>query len=300
MNILENQYISTTLAVFLVLYGSLAAPRLPEGLIKMFSNPFFRMTVIFMIAYTTSKNHSIALIATVTLVLLMQNNADKQNIIIVDDSEVQENVMINNNSEVQKNIMINNNIISTRSKKKHINLEEDENKDEDQVIQILNKKVSKKIQGVKPNVKNNISTQKNIITGVTSNNLIGSEIVNVIRNDTEASEIVAVEEELRKIPQVPDVQNSGLPEPIDNTKLYNVKQNIDESTPLDEQINVTKELQSDKVFIKSTRGLGNLDNSIKPSECKACDSFKRDNYTINTSSIILPYNKNSLFNFNNI
>ena len=42
-NILENQYISTSLAVFLVLYGGLAAPKLPESMVDLFSNPFFRL-----------------------------------------------------------------------------------------------------------------------------------------------------------------------------------------------------------------------------------------------------------------
>ena len=34
-NILENQYVSTSLAVFLVLYGGLAAPKLPKSMIKL-------------------------------------------------------------------------------------------------------------------------------------------------------------------------------------------------------------------------------------------------------------------------
>ena len=54
-----------------------AAPRLPENLANLFTNPFFRMSVIFLIAYTLSKNHLIALIATIILVLLMQTSEDQ-------------------------------------------------------------------------------------------------------------------------------------------------------------------------------------------------------------------------------
>ena len=46
-SILENQYLSTSLVVFLVLYGGLAAPKLPQSMIKLFSNPLFRLIIIF-------------------------------------------------------------------------------------------------------------------------------------------------------------------------------------------------------------------------------------------------------------
>ena len=77
-NILENQYVSTSLAVFLVLYGGLAAPKLPKSMIKLFGNPIFRMLIIFLIAYTSSKNHSIALVATIVLILIMQESNDDE------------------------------------------------------------------------------------------------------------------------------------------------------------------------------------------------------------------------------
>ena len=75
-NILDNQYVSTSLAVFLVLYGGLASPKLSKCMIKLFSNPLFRLIIIFLIAYTSSKNHSIALVATIVLILLMQESND--------------------------------------------------------------------------------------------------------------------------------------------------------------------------------------------------------------------------------
>jgi mannitol-specific phosphotransferase system IIBC component len=73
-NLLENPYISTSLAVFLVLYGGLAAPTLHPSIANLFNNPFFRLVVIFLIAYTSTKNHSIALISTIVLVFIIQGS----------------------------------------------------------------------------------------------------------------------------------------------------------------------------------------------------------------------------------
>ena len=79
-NILDNQYVSTSLAVFLVLYGGLASPKLSKCMIKLFSNPLFRLLIIFLIAYTSSKNHSIALVATIVLILVIQESKESTNI----------------------------------------------------------------------------------------------------------------------------------------------------------------------------------------------------------------------------
>ena len=116
-SILENQYVSTSLVVFLVLYGGLAAPKLPKSIIKLFSNPLFRLLIIFLIAYTSSKNHSIALVATIILVMLMQDSNDN----------------ISNQS-----------IVTSRSKAivSKFKMDEEEEKTEGEIIHILKDKSS--------------------------------------------------------------------------------------------------------------------------------------------------------------
>ena len=125
-NILENQYVSTSLAVFLVLYGGLAAPKLPKSMIKLFGNPIFRMLVIFLIAYTSSKNHSIALVATIVLILVMQESND-------DDDEPVEVSVTNNTVNVDSRSAA---IIT----KKKFNMDEEESNSEGEVIHILKDK----------------------------------------------------------------------------------------------------------------------------------------------------------------
>ena len=107
-NLLENQYVSTTLAVFLVLYGGLAAPTLHSSLANLFTNPFFRLLVIFLIAYTSSKNHSIALISTIVLVFIVQGSYD-----LLDDDDTTTTTTVTtetttaeqvNTTQIQQNI----------------------------------------------------------------------------------------------------------------------------------------------------------------------------------------------------
>ena len=117
-SILENQYVSTSLVVFLVLYGGLAAPKLPKSIIKLFSNPLFRLLVIFLIAYISSKNHSIALVATIILVLLMQDSND--------------------------NVISNKSVATSKSKAivSKFKMDEEEEKTEGEIIHILKDKSS--------------------------------------------------------------------------------------------------------------------------------------------------------------
>lgn len=71
-NLLSNEYTSTGIILFLVLYGGLAAPKLPSFISKLFSNPLFNLTIILSIAYIYKKNKSIALIATVVFIMSLQ------------------------------------------------------------------------------------------------------------------------------------------------------------------------------------------------------------------------------------
>lgn len=75
---LENEYVTTTLGLFLVIYGSLAAPKLPPSIARLFENPLFRLVILFLIAYMSSKNPSIALISAVALTVSLQTLSKHQ------------------------------------------------------------------------------------------------------------------------------------------------------------------------------------------------------------------------------
>ena len=68
----SNKTTSAIIGLFLVLYAGLAAPKLPKSVAKMFGNPAFRLAILFLVAYMSSRNTSIAIIATVALVISMQ------------------------------------------------------------------------------------------------------------------------------------------------------------------------------------------------------------------------------------
>ena len=68
----ENAHASATLGLFLVLYAGLAAPKLPKNVAMLFDNSAFKLTIMFLIAYMSSKNSSVAIVATVALVVSMQ------------------------------------------------------------------------------------------------------------------------------------------------------------------------------------------------------------------------------------
>lgn len=97
LSVLDNQVVSSVLGLFLVLYASLAAPKLPRSIANLFDNTGFKVLILFLIAYISSKNKSVALIAAVGIVVSLQTlNRHKVNDKIVqimedeiDESEIQ-------------------------------------------------------------------------------------------------------------------------------------------------------------------------------------------------------------------
>ena len=70
-NLLANQWFSAALTLFLVLYGGMAGPKLPDFLADLFENALFRLLVLFLIAYTASRNTTVALATSVVFGLIM-------------------------------------------------------------------------------------------------------------------------------------------------------------------------------------------------------------------------------------
>jgi hypothetical protein len=68
---LQNPYVSATLTLFLVLYGGLAKPDLPDFILDLFDNAIFRMLVLFLIAYTASNNPQVAILVAIAFTITM-------------------------------------------------------------------------------------------------------------------------------------------------------------------------------------------------------------------------------------
>ena len=67
---LENKYVGTIVSLFLVLYGGLARPALPNFLKQLLSNDIFRMLYVFLLAYIAEKNVQVALVCAVVFMVL--------------------------------------------------------------------------------------------------------------------------------------------------------------------------------------------------------------------------------------
>ena len=71
LNALQTPYVSSGLTLFLVLYAGLASPQLPRFVADLFDNPLYRLFVLFLVAYTSSRNAQVALMVAVAFTLTM-------------------------------------------------------------------------------------------------------------------------------------------------------------------------------------------------------------------------------------
>lgn len=75
LTFLNNQYVSAVLYIILIVYASLAAPRLPHNIAKLFDNPVVKLVLFFLIVYLAKHDATIAIIASVgVLISLMTLN----------------------------------------------------------------------------------------------------------------------------------------------------------------------------------------------------------------------------------
>jgi len=66
---LDNPYVSGFLIIFLIVYASMAAPRLPDYIANLFDYTAFKLLIFFLILYVSKKNATVALVASVALVV---------------------------------------------------------------------------------------------------------------------------------------------------------------------------------------------------------------------------------------
>jgi hypothetical protein len=72
LSFLDNQYISTALIVLLISYSSLAAPKLPEKVIRIFDYTIVKILVFFLIAFWANKNPTVSILIAVALIVTLQ------------------------------------------------------------------------------------------------------------------------------------------------------------------------------------------------------------------------------------
>lgn len=61
----SNEYVTAALGLFLIVYASYAAPRLPPNILKLFDYPVVKLIIFFLIVYAAKVNPTIAIIAAV-------------------------------------------------------------------------------------------------------------------------------------------------------------------------------------------------------------------------------------------
>jgi len=99
----RNDYISAVISLVLILYAGLAAPKLPEYIAKLFDNVLFKLVIFFLIAYSAKKNPTVAIIASVGLMVSLQTlnklEINKYLAGIIRKEEAMEAVMMTKSSE---------------------------------------------------------------------------------------------------------------------------------------------------------------------------------------------------------
>jgi len=60
-----NQYVLATISLVLVLYSSMVAPPLPSFIEDLFESPFFRLLILYLIAYISTRDAQISLLVAV-------------------------------------------------------------------------------------------------------------------------------------------------------------------------------------------------------------------------------------------
>lgn len=76
LNFVENnKVLGSVLAMLLVLYAALAAPKLPRNVAKLFDNTFVKLGYMFLMAYLVTKDPSVAIISSVALLVTIQTLA---------------------------------------------------------------------------------------------------------------------------------------------------------------------------------------------------------------------------------
>jgi hypothetical protein len=72
LSVLDNQYVAGTVTLLIILYASLAAPKLPPRIAKVFGHNLFKLLFCFLIVYLSIKNVTIAIVLSIALIVSLQ------------------------------------------------------------------------------------------------------------------------------------------------------------------------------------------------------------------------------------
>jgi hypothetical protein len=70
---LDNEYVSAGLTIFLIVYASMAAPKLPNSIAKLFDNTFVKLLMFFMIVYISKRNATLAIVASIAVMVSLMS-----------------------------------------------------------------------------------------------------------------------------------------------------------------------------------------------------------------------------------
>ena len=69
---MDNPIFNSVLVIILVLYITLAAPKLPPSVVQIFEHPLVKLIYIFLIAYLASKDATVALVVAIVILVTLQ------------------------------------------------------------------------------------------------------------------------------------------------------------------------------------------------------------------------------------
>lgn len=104
LSFLDNPYVSGIVTLIIILFASLAAPKLPHKFSRFFSHNLVKLLFCFLIVYLSVKNVSIAIILSIALIIVLQT-ANKQSF----EEQVRHWTTLSINDHSQRSMDINSN-----------------------------------------------------------------------------------------------------------------------------------------------------------------------------------------------
>ena len=92
-----NDYVSSVISLFVILYASLARPQLPECIAVLFDSAVFRVLFLTMLVYMSNQNLQISIMLALAFTITM-NLLNEQKIAEGFIDGIKENMLYENNS----------------------------------------------------------------------------------------------------------------------------------------------------------------------------------------------------------
>jgi multisubunit Na+/H+ antiporter MnhF subunit len=76
--VFSNKYTSSLLSLFLVLYGGLAAPKLPKKVLELFNKDIVKIVILALIVYSSQKDTRLSIMIAVVLLITMNTLSNRE------------------------------------------------------------------------------------------------------------------------------------------------------------------------------------------------------------------------------